>query len=371
MQVPVRRGPLSRGFTLIELLVVIAIIAILIALLLPAVQQAREAARRTQCKNNMKQLGLACFNYESTFNRFPTAGEGTNRSNPGSVTGTTHQQMGYSLQTYILPFIDQTPAYNTINFSYHYSSGGVLAGQTTIPAFICPSNPLGGQKDNMGFAGNDYMPVAYEDIDPTTGTRSKPALPALNGEAYSDSAYGLFGNKIAQITDGTSNTVAVFEDAGRYVNGTGDYQVGSNIQVALGATGNPAMMWQNKWANDGIACSGSLASCYAAPYRWIDGDNGSGVSGPQGMIAGNSNIINNSKTPQGGPNNGSGTYAPGVNCPWNVNNCGPNDEPFSYHVGGCHASLADGSVRFISENTSWMIVRALCTGAGGETFGDY
>jgi prepilin-type N-terminal cleavage/methylation domain-containing protein len=78
---PVAR-PARRGFTLIELLVVIAIIAILIALLLPAVQQAREAARRTQCKNNMKQIGLAIHNYESTFSRFPSAGEGTNRSSP-------------------------------------------------------------------------------------------------------------------------------------------------------------------------------------------------------------------------------------------------------------------------------------------------
>ena len=103
----------SRAFTLIELLVVIAIIAVLIALLLPAVQQAREAARRTQCKNNLKQLGLACFNYESTYGEFP-------RSEMGAVDVSTgrlilRQQTNWAISC--LPFIDQAPLYNLYNSS--------------------------------------------------------------------------------------------------------------------------------------------------------------------------------------------------------------------------------------------------------------
>lgn len=125
------------GFTLIELLVVIAIIAILIALLLPAVQQAREAARRTQCKNHLKQIGLAMFNYESTFTRFPlpvyySLGNGT-AGYGGNLTSSV-----WSLS--ILPYLDQANAYNLYNFSYSaFDPINAAAGQTKISPYLCPS----------------------------------------------------------------------------------------------------------------------------------------------------------------------------------------------------------------------------------------
>ena len=101
----------------------------------------------------------------------------------------------------------------------------------------------------------------------------------------------------------------------------------------------------------------STADACTVTNRWADPDNGSGVSGPSWMVGGNSTLINNSQLPMGGP----------TNCYWTANNCGPNDEPFSFHTGGCHAAMADGSVRFLSQNMSWNVVRALCTAAGGET----
>ncbi len=145
------KRPLPRGFTLIELLVVIAIIAILIALLLPAVQQAREAARRTQCKNNLKQIGLAMHNYHDVFKTFPPGviqiGNWTNctiMSNGVAVPNTEARSWGWG--TFILPYIDQAPLYNILrpdgcrmpNEGTLYNGQPVL--QQTLEAYTCPSD---------------------------------------------------------------------------------------------------------------------------------------------------------------------------------------------------------------------------------------
>src|SRR5579872_386881 len=135
------------GFTLIELLVVIAVIAVLIGLLLPAVQQAREAARRTQCKNNLKQIGLALLNYESSFRIFP----------PGYIAGSafidgqTDTAPGWSWGAMILPQLDQEPLQSTINFSLPVqAAANAPAIQVSLPAFVCPSDQLAGPTFPIG-----------------------------------------------------------------------------------------------------------------------------------------------------------------------------------------------------------------------------
>ena len=135
----------GRGFTLIELLVVIAIIAILIALLLPAVQQAREAARRTQCKNNLKQIGLALYNYESTHRIFPPSCI-TNPYATGAIDGISFpdDQMvgpsGFGWGALILPQLEQLPLYNQFNFSTAcWSISNKVAAATPVSVFLCPS----------------------------------------------------------------------------------------------------------------------------------------------------------------------------------------------------------------------------------------
>ena len=356
------KKPFRKAFTLIELLVVIAIIAVLIALLLPAVQQAREAARRTQCKNNIKQMGLAAHNYEGTYGRFPTAGEGLNLGAPYSKA-----LFPVSFFTQALPFIDQAPLYNQFNFGFHYSEGTLSANanaaKSKIPAFLCPSNAINAA-DTLGFGLVDYMPIAYVDLCPTSGVSLgsgaackagvRDPVQAANWGSGKDSAFGLFGNRLGDTTDGTSNTIAIFEDAGRSSLQTvgGNYNQTQLLSAIAGVVPG--------WATGNMCGSGGTKTC---PNRWADGDTGNGVSGsPYAITLGSSQgIINQNATPVGGP----------ATCPWTQNNCGPNDEPFSLHVGGCHALLADGSVRFISQNVDTDTIRKLMDRADGGVVGDF
>jgi prepilin-type N-terminal cleavage/methylation domain-containing protein len=132
-----------KGFTLIELLVVIAIIAVLVSLLLPAVQQAREAARRTQCKNNLKQIGLALHNYADTFSRFPLPSLMWGNLLGGGGVGGTQTSNVWSLA--ILPYMDQANVYNQYNFSRSaWDPANTVAGQSKLPAYLCPSTPRDG-----------------------------------------------------------------------------------------------------------------------------------------------------------------------------------------------------------------------------------
>ena len=336
----------KRGFTLIELLVVIAIIAVLIALLLPAVQQAREAARRTQCKNNLKQMGLGIHNYESTFSRLPSSGEGH------SPQAGVCQRIMFPTSTFqaILPFIDQAPLYNRFNFSEHYSSPtNAPAAKVTIGAFLCPSNAIS-KPDPLGFGNTDYMPSSYTDLDPVTGVRNKSvsgSTPCQNNAAK-PGALGLYGNKMGDVSDGLSNTSFIFEDAGRPLGIVGAYT--QSLHIAYNGTTVPG------WDTTQMVGTGGLNT---APNRWADPDSGNGVSGPPGVTS-PIGIINQNKIPVGGPST----------CPWSTNNCGPNDEPFSLHTGGCHVLLGDGTVRFVSENIDTHIIRRTVDPADGEINGE-
>lgn len=302
-----------RAFTLIELLVVIAIIAVLIALLLPAVQQAREAARRTQCKNNMKQLGLAMHNYHDIYQRFPADavwayGQGTANEQPRA----------FSWICAILPMIDQAPLYNQINFSQPIWAQTDTAGKPlrsyTFNALFCPSDPgFGGQNLPTGTlrTTNSPMPMGYTCYAVSQG---------YDWWQRSDQHAGVFSlgmySAIKDITDGTSNTIMIGETSSHnHKNGTG---YGGSGQVRVGG-------------------EGVYRSCLVSAPTHITTMAAIGVT----------------KAPDGGNPDFwwiGGPYAYG---PSYMSFFGMNTEWYaasSVHTGGGQFLMADGAVRFISQN---------------------
>lgn len=197
------RNILNRGFTLIELLVVIAILAILIALLLPAVQQAREAARRMSCKNNLKQLGIALHNYHDSHTTFPPGGMSTGN--------------GLSWIVMILPFLDQAPLYDQFNFSTTSYSSHHVHGLTRIPTILCPSS--GQEQSSVELFGGAptytthfYGVMGPKGSNPNGGNYGVDINPSGHGGfANSGILYRDSSTKMRDITDGTSNTFLVGE----------------------------------------------------------------------------------------------------------------------------------------------------------------
>ncbi len=370
MKLPTRGTGRKTGFTLIELLVVIAIIAILIGLLLPAVQKVREAAARMTCSNNLKQIGLALHNYESANGVFPTSGEGNN--------GTSTIFDVQSTLTQCLPYIEQDAAFRQFtNLNLPYDSPvnvATNAGKGRIKTYLCPSNPVY-QDDPFGYGQTDYMPIAYTDIDPNSGWRCSASgnpggntcatyrvdamLTLHNQVNNSTSSPGSInitnlatfqasttvtkrgGRAIVAITDGTSSTMAIIEDVGKLYEGFAPGMRAGYIAYGSSAAPSPSGLRNN--------------------YRYAEPDNANGVSGPHNDTVNKLARINNNATPRNGP----------ISCPWSINNCGPNDEPFSFHTGGVQAVFGDGHVQFIRDSISAQTLRALCTATGGEVLGDF
>jgi prepilin-type N-terminal cleavage/methylation domain-containing protein len=336
-----------RGFTLIELLVVIAIIAILIALLLPAVQQAREAARRTQCRNNMKQIGLAMHNYESTHGVFPSG----RLERPGDTKWVSWGVM-------ILPYIDQAPMYNLYNQDLRWNhQGNAAVTGTPLAVYLCPSVPGSGRFDRNtvntalpgglnAYAGGNTPPAAAGDYASVNraGTElwTRRGLPAPSASQVN----GIIArpaespqSRMRDCVDGLSNTIMMTENAGapQWYTAGGPGQLGTN--PGQGGTG---VQTGGGPANVALVTGTTLL---AEGTGWADPDRNMTVSGA--AISG-ADLYRTGRAPIG---------------PLNVTN---ESEPFGFHEGGIMVTMGDGGVKFISENIDVGLFAGSLTRAGGE-----
>jgi prepilin-type N-terminal cleavage/methylation domain-containing protein/prepilin-type processing-associated H-X9-DG protein len=357
-----------RGFTLIELLVVIAIIGVLIALLLPAVQAAREAARRAQCTNNLKQIGLALHNYNSATNSFPMGGTDT------TAAGTMARRGWgcWSAHSMLLNFMEQQPIYNAMNFmapnlgnpgeGYEANTTGVTV---VISAFLCPSSPtFNGGTNFYGklYPGNNYFASIGSSLNQYSGAYPPTGI-SMNTGAAPNGLFQVGGQSIStrDVTDGLSNTIAFSE-----------WRTGDNNDQKLSIPQDMIVMSGLPSGTNPNDNTSNLLSMPAGGFpfnQWLTGCASTAMSGTQrswigqfwceGLFArtlGNTLVAPNSNYPNcvyvsyGGDTDGT------------LGNLGMS----SYHPGGANALMADGSVRFLKSSTNQYTIWALGSRSQGE-----
>ena len=317
------------GFTLVELLVVIAIIGILVGLLLPAVQAAREAARRMQCSNNLKQIGLSMHNYESTFKRFPS----------GNMVGASFS-VGLSVHARLLPYMEQAAMYNQVDFNnaYNHANNDVARNQR-VPTFMCPSDTfsqlpttLGGPNSYYGNSGTNILAGS----PPTLTSDPNYGMPECNGIFYRDSKV-----RPADIIDGLSNTVAFSER----VAGDGN----NGISTLISDTFQPGTYPAN--------ADEARRDCLAVNVLDLSKQGYSNVGAPWLQAYHSTTLYYHVL----GPGDRSCMFPPGRIA----------TTASSRHTGGVMSVACDGSVQFVSRTVDLAVWRALGTRAGGETIAEF
>jgi prepilin-type N-terminal cleavage/methylation domain-containing protein/prepilin-type processing-associated H-X9-DG protein len=334
----------SRGFTLIELLVVIAIIAVLIALLLPAVQAAREAARRSQCVNNLKQLGLAIMNYHDVNSSFPPSGDGSGGAPMAHL---------FSLKTRILPYMEQSPLYNAVNFNL---SSAVLGGtwpqnatinRVSINSFLCPSDPWPG---HPSYAGSNYPENLGPNLANTGMTLMGPTYFLGPDNSIKTCAGATVANtycqttSIASVIDGTSNTMIFSE----MVKGSGTL-AGDGLFMIYSGGPNSNCKYYTQPNPDWLMAQDCIKNGTTRNYAY------KGKEWSRSYMGGGGGFT--STMP---PNSRTCVYSSVSSQLFNL------FAASSYHPGGVNVGMLDGTVRFVKNSVSYPAWLGISTRANGE-----
>jgi prepilin-type N-terminal cleavage/methylation domain-containing protein/prepilin-type processing-associated H-X9-DG protein len=337
------------GFTLIELLVVVAIIGILMALLLPAVQKVREASNRAKCANNLRQIGLALHNYHDPNGAFPTAYKQLPADDPTAPRGTG--KYGPSVFVLILPYLEQDNVYRQIDTTRAALSTANMppanpAYSTPLPVFLCPSSPFASPTADYSeelarsfgnFDINIYYPPGLifgrTDYAPDAGMSADIVGIDIKSDASIIAQPPSAPVRITDITDGSSNTLMVVEDAGR-----------------------PA--W---YSSKGLVTSGPPIGTYEAGPNGPCPQGGGAWADPLNYIA------TNGSDPGGSGIAAGGGFLGIPEAPWSCAlNCSNDSEIFAFHPGGTNVVMGDGSVRFVKAGLSMTQTAAVLSRAGGE-----
>jgi prepilin-type N-terminal cleavage/methylation domain-containing protein len=337
-----------RGFTLIELLVVIAIIAVLIALLLPAVQAAREAARRSQCVNNLKQMALAVQNYNDVIQALPPAAGNW-------IVSTLEVDNNHSMKCRILPYLEQQAAYNALNQNFKIDDDVNRSNATiyvmTINTFLCPSDGNNPAQTFVVPPSTSAVSIGLNSYGNNIGL-----CLTFNGNRFDGPYYSVDGSfgpvvTLASITDGLSNT-AIFSEWIRGKNNTSQGGLNSVYLSTLTfstAAGSPALTGTLQSTLQALGAKCQAATSVAWDHKgmtWGHQDMGRG-GGYSHLTA---------------PNTKSCWFAGDTNSTWNRDLIGAS----SNHPGGVNVAVLDGSVKFIKNSVSLYTWGALATKAGGE-----
>ena len=342
VRVAARARP-SRGFTLVELLVVIAIIGILVALLLPAIQAAREAARRSQCSNNLKQLGVAMHNFHDTYSRFPR--------NYKQVGGNAWEAL--SSNYYLLPFIEQQALFDQgesdpKNWSWTYNT----LMNTPIPTFRCPSSQMAPQRgthpNGWDGPGTNYAWSTGSSIETNWA-----------GDRFNGMIAYQVDRRMADVEDGLSNTL-----------------MGSELLSGSGMSGAVGKYpYDIFYAGDGLF--NAVADRHFPTTVELDAIGSAAQNSPQGVRSNNGTMWGwyaaaQSTLTTAAPPNWVYPSAGGNCCPGGAHDWGMGIiPPRSMHPGGVNAVLGDASVRFISNDVNTLTFQRLGNRKDGEPVGDF